>query len=88
LPFAKSASVRYFSAMSTLVEIQEAISRLGNEEKTALSLWLEAQTSPAMSTRDEQLLLRSLDEAIHDVDTGKGVPLEDARKLVASWAAK
>ena len=72
--------------MSTLVEIQEAISRLGNDEKTALSLWLEAQTSPAMSARDEQHLLRSLDEAIRDVDTGKGVPLEEAHKLVGSWA--
>jgi len=74
--------------MSTLVEIQEAITRLGNDEKTALSLWLESQTAPAINARDEQRLLRSLDEAIRDVDTGKGVPLEEARKLVASWAAK
>jgi len=74
--------------MSTLVEIQEAITRLGEDEMTALSLWLQSQTAPAMTSMDEQRLLRSLDEAIRDVDTGKGVPLEEARKLVASWAAK
>ena len=88
MPFAKSASVRYFSAMSTLVEIQEAITRLGDDEKSALSLWLQSQTAPAMTASDEQRLLRSLDEAIRDVDAGKGVPLEEARKLVASWAGR
>jgi hypothetical protein len=86
LPFAESAFTRYLSAMSTLVEIQEAITHLGEDEKTALSLWLQSLTAPAMSATDEQRLLRSLDEAIRDVDSGQGVPLEDARKLVASWA--
>ncbi|HEU0011979.1 MAG TPA: hypothetical protein VFT34_19350 [Verrucomicrobiae bacterium] len=74
--------------MSTLAEIQEAITKLGHDEKSALSLWLESRTVPAMTASDEQRLLRSLDEAIRDVDAGKGVPLEEARKLVASWAAK
>jgi len=86
LPFAEFASIRYVSAVSTLVEIQEAISRLGEAEKAALSVWLESQSAPAMSASDEQRLLRSLDEAIRDVDTGKGVPLEEAHKLVGSWA--
>jgi len=88
LPFAESAFARYVSAVSTLVEIQEAITRLGDSEKNALSLWLESQTAHAMTAADEERLLRSLDEAIRDVDTGKGVPLEDARKLVASWAGR
>jgi len=74
--------------MSTLAEIQEAITHLGKDEKAALSLWLESQSAPAMTAVDEERLLRSLDEAIRDVDTSKGVPLEEVRKLVASWAAK
>lgn len=74
--------------MSTLMEIQEAVAKLGEEEKKALSLWLNSQADPSVSTQEEQQLLRSLDEAIRDVDAGKGVTLADAHKLVASWAAK
>jgi hypothetical protein len=74
--------------MSTLAEIQEAIIELPEQERTALSVWLDSQTAPQMSDRDEELLLRSLDEAIRDLDAGKGVPIEEARKQVSSWAAK
>ena len=74
--------------MSTLVEIQEAITKLRDDEKSALSIWLHSQNAPEMTVEDEQRLLRSLDEAIRDVDAGKGVSIEDARKLVASWAAR
>ena len=74
--------------MSTLMEIQEAVTKLRDEEKKALSLWLNSQSAPAMSTQEEQQLLRSLDEAIRDLDAGKGVPVKDVRKLVASWVAK
>ena len=58
LPFAETTSARYVWAMSTLVEIQEAITRLGDDEKSALSLWLQSQTAPAMAATDEQRLLR------------------------------
>ena len=74
--------------MSTLAEIQEAVTRLRDDEKKALSLWLDSQTTPALSAEDEQRLLSSLDQAIRDVDAGKGVPIEDVRKLMRSWAAK
>jgi hypothetical protein len=74
--------------VSTLAEIQEAVTRLREDEKSALSLWLNSQTTPAMSAHEEQQLLRSLDEATRDVDAGKGVTLADAHKLVTSWAAK
>ena len=74
--------------MSTLVEIQEAVTRLRDDERQALSLWLNSQTAPEMSAQQEQQLLRSLDAALRDVDAGKGVPMEDVRKLVPSWVAK
>ena len=81
-------STRYFTAMSTLAEIQEAVTGLPADEKKALSLWLNSQTAPLLSAADEQRLLHSLDEAIRDVDAGQGVPIEDVRKRVASWVAK
>lgn len=78
----------YFHAMSTLTEIQDAVTKLADDEREALSLWLNSQTEPRLTAQEEQRLLCSLDEAIRDVDAGKGVPLADVRKRVASWAGR
>jgi hypothetical protein len=59
--------------MSTLVEIQDAVARLPNSERKALQLWLNSQGEPELTAQEEQGLLRSLDEAVRDVDAGKGV---------------
>ena len=88
IPFAGREPFEYFWPMSTLAEIQEAIIRLPEQERSALSVWLDSQSTPALGAQDEQRLLRSLDEAIRDVEAGKGVPIEDVRKQVASWAAR
>ena len=74
--------------MSTLTEIQDAVAQLPSNEKKALQLWLNSQTEPEMTAHEEERLLRSLDEAIRDVDAGKGVSIDEARKRVGSWAAK
>ncbi|HEY2083765.1 MAG TPA: hypothetical protein VGI88_13360 [Verrucomicrobiae bacterium] len=49
---------------------------------------LETPEDPGISPEDEQRLLRSLDEATSDIDSGKGVSVDEARKRVRSWAAK
>jgi hypothetical protein len=74
--------------MSTLAEIQDAVARLPGGEREALQLWLNSQSEPELTALEEQRLLRSLDEAVRDIDAGKGVPINDVRKQVASWAAK
>jgi len=74
--------------MSTLVEIQDAVAQLPSNEKKALQIWLNSQAEPEMTPQEEQRLLRSLDEAMRDVDAGKGVSIDDVRKRVGSWAAK
>jgi ABC-type iron transport system FetAB ATPase subunit len=74
--------------MSTLVEIQDAVARLSGGERKALQLWLNSQVEPELTALEEQRLLRSLDEAVRDIDAGKGVAINDVRKRVASWAAK
>ena len=74
--------------MSTLGEIQDAVARLPGSERKALQLWLNSQTEPELTAFEEQRLLRSLDEAVSDIDAGKGAPLNDVRKRVASWVAK
>ncbi len=74
--------------MSTLIEIQDAVAQLPSNEKKALQLWLNSQAEPEMTTQEELRLLRSLDEAMRDIDAGKGVSIDEVRKRVGSWAAK
>jgi hypothetical protein len=74
--------------MSTLTEIQEAVTRLSVDDQKALALWLESQAGLDMTPEDERKLLDSLNEAMCDLDAGKGIPIDEVRKRVASWAAK
>ena len=74
--------------MSTLAEIQDAVAHLPGNERRALQLWLSSQAEPEMTTQEEQRLLRSLDEAIRDIDAGKGVSMDEVLQRVGSWAAK
>ncbi|MEK7677267.1 MAG: hypothetical protein AAB676_15670 [Verrucomicrobiota bacterium] len=73
--------------MSTLIEIQDAVAQLSSNERKALQIWLNSQAEPEMTAQEEQRLLRSLDEAIRDIDAGKGIPIDEVRKRVGSWAA-
>lgn len=74
--------------MSTLVEIQEAVARLPGEERKALRVWLDSREEPEMNATEQARLLRSLDDAMRDVDAGKGVPMDAVRSRVHSWAAR
>ena len=74
--------------MSTLIEIQDAVAQLPSIEKKALQLWLNSQAEPEMTAQEEQRLLRSLDEAMRDIDAGKGVSIDEVRTRVGSWAAE
>jgi len=74
--------------MTTLAEIQDAISQLSDREQAALAAWLDSRRTSSLELQDEESLLRSLDEATRDIDAGKGVPIDEVRRRVASWVAK
>jgi len=74
--------------MRTLAEIQDAVAQLPSADRKALQVRLNSQAEPEMSAEEEARLLRSLDEAIRDIDAGKGVALEEVRQQVGSWAAR
>ena len=74
--------------MNTLVEIQDAISELPSSERKALYLWMQSQQELVMGSDEEGKLLFSLDTALRDLENGKGVSVDEARKLVSSWAGK
>ncbi len=66
--------------MSTITEIQEAITRLRADEKTALAAWLQSQEEPVMSEAEEAVLLASLDKAAAQLDAGKVIPIDRVRE--------
>jgi predicted transcriptional regulator len=72
--------------MTTLAEIQDAISQLSDRERAALAAWLDSRQ--ASNIEEEEVLLRSLDEATRDINAGKGVPIEEVRRRVGSWVAR
>lgn len=74
--------------MSTFAEIQHAVAQLPRAERKALQMWLNSQAEPELSAEEEARLLRSLDEAIRDIDAGKGLPIDEVRQQVGSWAAR
>src|SRR6267142_5656962 len=63
--------------MTTLAEIQDAISQLTDREQTALAVWLDSRRTSGLNIQDEESLLRSLDEATKDINAGKGVSIEE-----------
>jgi predicted transcriptional regulator len=74
--------------MSTLVEIQDAVTNLPGNERKALQIWLNSMVEPDLSAQEEERLLQSLDEAVRDIDAGKGVTMDEVRKRVSSWVAR
>jgi ParB-like chromosome segregation protein Spo0J len=74
--------------MSTLAEIQDAVTHLSDDERKALQLWLNSQAEPEMTAQEEQQLLRSLDAAVRDIAAGKGVTIDEVRRRVGSRAVK
>ena len=74
--------------MSTITEIQEAIGRLPEKEKSVLAAWLQSQEESVLSKSEEAALLARLDKAAADLDAGEGVPLELVREKIRGLAAQ
>jgi len=66
----------YYTPMSTVLEIQDAIERLTPKDQAALTAWLESREEPILSKQQEAALLASLEKAAAQLDAGQGVPIE------------
>jgi hypothetical protein len=66
----------YYTPMSTVGEIQDAIERLTPKDQAALTAWLESREEPILSKQQEAALLASLEKAAAQLDAGQGVPIE------------
>lgn len=74
--------------MSTITEIQQAITRLAPNERSALVVWLRSQDEMRMSESEEAALLAALDKAADELDDGRGVPVARVREMVGQWLTK
>lgn len=77
--------------MSTLTEIQKAVEQLSPEEHDQFADWwhrrIEAE-GPEMTEEEEAELLASLDEAMQEMEEGKGIPIEEALERLRSSRGK
>jgi hypothetical protein len=79
---------RHDMSFETLIAEVSALPPEKRHELMQYMVKLQMPEDPSISPEEEQRLLRSLDEATRDIDSGKGVSMDEARKRVGSWAAK
>ena len=73
--------------VSGLIEIQQAIEKLSEEERTQLRQWLEAYEDDGIEESDE--LMAAIDEGIRSLETEGGIPLEAVRQeFLARWGTR
>ena len=73
--------------MSTVQEIQEAITQLPEEARMTLLQWIHSQEE-AEQLADDPELLRQAEEGARQLDAGQGITLEQARRMTSQWTTK
>ncbi|MCE0523139.1 MAG: hypothetical protein LV480_09535 [Methylacidiphilales bacterium] len=73
--------------MSTVQEIQEAIVQLPEEARMVLLQWIHSREETVPSLDDPELL-RQAEEGARQLDAGRGITLEEARRLTSQWTTK
>lgn len=72
--------------MSTVQEIQEAIAQLPENQLFELIHWIHLQHDWDLENDPE--VMASVLEGERQLNAGKGVPLEEVRKLTRTWITK
>jgi hypothetical protein len=72
--------------MSTVQEIQNAIAELPEQERLRLINWIHSQEEDELGNDPDTL--REAEEGARQLDAGRGVTLEEARKLASKWTTK
>jgi hypothetical protein len=73
--------------VSTVQEIQEAITQLPELQRFELVQWLHSHYD-TISIEDEADILAEAAEGEREIREGKGIPLEDLRKMTRTWITK
>ncbi len=73
--------------MSTVQEIQEAITQLPEEARIRLLQWIHSHEEAEVSADDPELL-RQAQEGAGQLDAGQGITLDQARRLTSKWTTR
>ena len=73
--------------MSTVQEIQEAITQLPEEARMTLLQWIHSQEE-SEPLADDPELFRQAEEGARQLDEGQGITLDQARKMSSQWITK
>jgi len=73
--------------VSTVQEIQEAISLLPEQERMTLLHWIHSREDAGQDVNDPELL-KQAEEGARQLDAGQGITLEQARRLTSQWTSK
>ena len=72
--------------MSTVQEIQNAISGLPEMERLNLLNWIHSREEDDLANDPD--LLKEAEEGARQLDAGHGISLDEARKLTSKWTTK
>jgi hypothetical protein len=72
--------------MSSVQEIQNAITGLPEQERLRLLNWIHSQEEDDLGNDPDTL--REAEEGARQLDAGLGVSLDDARKLTFKWTTE
>jgi hypothetical protein len=73
--------------MSTVQEIQEAITQLPEEARMSLLQWIHSQGETEPFSDDPELLQQA-EEGARQLDAGHGITLEQVRRMTSQWTTK
>ena len=73
--------------VSTIQEIQEAITQLPEEARMTLLQWIHSQEETDPSADDPELFQQA-EEGARQLDAGQGITLNQARRLTSQWTTK
>lgn len=69
-----------FALVSTVQEIQEAITQLPEEARVALLQWINSEDGV-----EDPELVKQAEEGARQLDAGQGISIDEARKLTSRW---
>jgi hypothetical protein len=70
-----------------MAEILEELPRLEDDDRRAILRRL-IELDAGLDIEETPEMLAAIDDGIRSVETGSGVPLEEARQRIAGWATK
>ena len=75
---------RSVGSVSTVQEIQEAITQLPEEARMTLLQWIHSQEEAEQFPEDPELLQQA-EKGAHQLDAGLGITLGQARRMTSQW---